>query len=71
MNNRRRIVEKLKQRRFMNNVKKLSLCVPSPTFGAMAGMHGYRQRIFMATHIAVQNAMKKFEQRVIQEFSEE
>lgn len=71
MNNRHRLVEKLKQMRFMNDVKKLSICVPSPKFGVMAGMHGYRQKILMATYIAVQDAMKKFEQRVIKEFSEE
>lgn len=71
MNNRHRLVHKLQQRRFMNDVKKLSICVPSPTFGVIAGTHGYRQKIFMATYIAVQDAMKKFEQRVIKEFSEE
>lgn len=73
MNNRHRLVEKLKQMRFMNDVKKLSICVPSPTFGVMAimaGIHGYRQKILMTTYIAVQDAMKKFEQQVIKEFSE-
>ncbi len=70
MNNRHRLLHKLRQRRFMNEAKKLSLCVPSPTFGVIAGMHGDRQKIFMATYIAVQDAMKKFEQRVIKEFSE-
>lgn len=71
MNNRHRLVEKLKKRQFMNDVKKLSLCVPSPVFGALAGMHTDSQKIFMSIYIAVQNAMKKFEKRVIKEFSEE
>ena len=71
MNNRHRLVHKLQQRRFMNDVKKLSLCVPSPTFGVIVETHRYdRQKIIMATYIAVQDAMKKFEQRVIKEFSE-
>ena len=70
MNNRHRLVEKLKHRRFMNDVKKLSLCVPSPTFGVIAGMHRANQKIFMSTYIAVQNAMKKFDQLVMKEFSE-
>jgi len=71
MNNRHRLVEKLKQKQFMNDVKRLSLCVPSPTFGVIAGMHGYRQKIFMSTYIAVQNAMKELDRRVMKEFSEE
>ncbi len=70
MNNRHRLLHKLKQRRFMNDVKKLSLCVPSPTFGVIAETLRDRQKILMATYIAVQDAMKKFEQRVIKEFSE-
>lgn len=73
MNNRHRLLHKLEQRRFMNDVKKLSRYVPSPTFGVMAGMYrmyGDRQKIFLATYIAVQDAMKKFEQRVTKEFSE-
>ena len=70
MNDRHRLVEKLKQRRFMNDVKKLSLCVPSPALGILAGTHRVNQKIFMSTYIAVQNAMKKFDQRVMKEFSE-
>ena len=71
MNNRHRLVEKLKQRKVMNDAKKLSLYVPSPALGVLVGAHRVNQKIFMSTYIAVQNAMKKFDQRVMKEFSKE
>ncbi len=69
MNNRHRLVRKLEQRRFMNDVKKLSKYVPSPTFAALCGACDER-KIFMATYLAAQEAFEKYKQRVIKEFSE-
>jgi hypothetical protein len=69
MNNRHRLARKLEQRRFMNDAKKLSKYVPSPTFAALCGMYDKRT-IFMASYLAVQDALAKYQRRVINEFSE-